>query len=248
MRYLCYVILLLTVMTCGAPDQAADAETSVPEPVRKTPTESPPSKKATVSGEKQKNTVATPEIAATPKGDDLNGDGQRDYLEIVTTGEENDGLGFKRQLTVYSGEGADLDAWYTADEALLSTEHGGMMGDPLEDVSIVDGAIVIKHFGGSRSKWHYTHRFRWQNGDFQLIGATVETDDSCTANTVFDYNLSTGDAMYIRTPQDCTNEKILKGEAVKQQTNRRMALPSMDGFEPGTNDFAFPGVEDYVYF
>jgi len=177
---------------------------------------------------------------------DLNGDGDTDRLEVVTTKEENDGLGFKRELVVYTGEGADLDAWYTAEDVILSTLHGGTMGDPLQGVSIENGTIVVRHFGGSREKWRYVHRFRWQNDDFQLIGVTVESDDPCTELTTLDYNLSTGSADYSTTPQDCETGE--KGNTAILSFQKKQSLPSMNGFTTGEYSIQGPGMAEAVYY
>ncbi len=183
-----------------------------------------------------------------PKGNDLNGDGEPDRIDIITTKEENDGFGFKRQLVVYTGEGADLDAWYTAEDVILSTEHGGMMGDPLESAKIENGTIVIKHFGGSRSKWNYTHRFRWQDGDFQLIGATIENDDPCTEYTKLDYNLSTSIAEYATTTRECEGDKALDLETVTVNFSAAVYPQSMNGFKTGDNELKANGMTEAIYF
>jgi hypothetical protein len=179
---------------------------------------------------------------------DLNGDGDEDRLEVVTTKEDNDGLGFKRQLVVYSGEGADLDAWYTAEDVILSTEHGGMMGDPLESAKIENGTIVIKHHGGSRSKWNYTHRFRWQEEDFQLIGTTIENDTPCAEYTKLDYNLSTNIAEYATTLRECKGDKSLDLETITVDFNASVFLPAMNGFKTGENELKSEGMREPIYF
>lgn len=243
-------LLLLSFLACGNNDNTA---TDAPaDPMERT---TPPPKKITVkSGQNSiggtgitsgaKKAVNT----AVGKGNDLNGDGEPDRLEIVTTKEENDGLGFKRQLVVYSGEGADLDAWYTAEEVILSTEHGGMMGDPLESAEIENGTIVIKHFGGSRTKWTYTHRFRWQNDDFQLIGTTIENDDPCTEYTKLDYNLSTNIADYATTSRECEGDEARDLETITVNFSAAVFPISMDGFKTGENELEAQGMKEPIFF
>jgi hypothetical protein len=253
MKYLLY-FLLPCLFVCCKDDKSTtgsdDRLVVITEPEPKFP----PPGKVTVSGGKatfpdgNPGSVA-PENSSKLKGitNDLNGDGQTDYLKVITTTEDNDGLGFKRQLVVYSGEGADLDAWYTADDVILSTEHGGMMGDPLAGVEIENGIIVVNHFGGSRQKWNYTHRFRWQNNDFQLIGTTITYGAPCDYFDELDYNLSTGKAMYVRETEDCDDED---SEIVTQLINfeRKIAPPSMNGFLTGENEIAITGSEETMYY
>ena len=111
------------------------------------------------------------------------------------------------------------------------------MGDPFEGISIERNCIVINHFGGSRQKWNYTHRFRYQSGDFQLIGATVTFGSPCDYFFTFDYNLSNGKINYEKETEDCEHEnsKIEKEEMIiKLET-----LPKMNGFYPGNTELKF---------
>lgn len=241
---------LLFCCLCFACANDAEVETKTPASGKMSV---PAPKKITVkAGENEVGGTAVArqdgQATAKPSGNDLNGDGEPDRLEVVTTAEENDGLGFKRHLIVYSGEGADLDAWYTAEDVILSTEHGGMMGDPLESAEIENGIIVIKHFGGSRSKWHYTHRFRWQKGDFQLIGTTVVLDDPCTKSTTFDYNLSTGIADYATTTQECSGDEVKDLETITVNFRADFPAQSMNGFKTGDNELTSKQMSEPIYF
>ena len=193
-------------------------------------------------------TTTTTNTAAAIHPNDLNGDGDIDRLEVVTTKEENDGLGFKRQLVVYTGEGADLDAWYTADDVLLSTKHGGTMGDPLESVEINNGTIVIKHAGGSRTKWRYVHRFRWIADDFQLVGTTIENDDPCAKYTVLEYDLTSNAATYATTERACEGEEARDLETITVNFDASVYLPSMQGFKTGENELDAKGMSKPIYF
>lgn len=243
-----FCLLLLCLCFSCATD--AEVETKKPSPV-KVATPAP----KTVTLKAGKNSAGGTGItrdgqettkALVSRGADLNGDGEADRLEIVTTKEKNDGLGFKRQLVVYTGEGADLDAWYTADDVILSTKHGGMTGDPLKGVRIENGTIVIGHAGGSREKWNYVHRFRWQDGDFQLIGVTVESDDPCTKLTKLDYNLSTGAADYSTTPQNCDTGE--KGSTAILSFQKKQPQLSMNGFTTGEYSIKGPGMAESMYY
>ena len=120
------------------------------------------------------------------------------------------------------------------------------MGDPFDGISIEKNCIVINHFGGSRQKWNYTHRYRYQNGDFQLIGANVFSGAPCDYFETFDYNLSNGKIKYEKEIEDCDKKtsKIEKKEMIWKEE----ALPSMDGFFPGTNKMTFTDYETTVYY
>lgn len=231
-KYLFLLTILIFFVACDT-SSTTSAPPATPEPVEKPVSEPAPAPPAD-----------SERVFAV---NDLNGDGMEDHLEILTTSEDNDGLGFKRQLIVYSGEGADRDAWYTAEDVILSTEHGGMMGDPLQGADIENGTIVVRHEGGSRQKWTYTHRFRWQKEDFQLIGATVVFGAPCEYFVDFDYNLSTGKATWEKTTEDCDSTEETPVD--KLNFKEVLAQPrSMDGFYPGDNAIAIPGKEASVYY
>ena len=54
--------------------------------------------------------------------------------------------------------------------ALLCKYCGGVFGDPFAGIEIKKNVLNIYHYGGSNWKWSYTHKFRFQNGGFYLIG------------------------------------------------------------------------------
>ena len=47
---------------------------------------------------------------------------------------------------------------------------GGVWGDPFESVAIERGVLTVFHYGGSSAHWNVTTKFRFQQGDFYLIG------------------------------------------------------------------------------
>lgn len=93
-------------------------------------------------------------------------------------------------------------------KAVLCKGCGGVFGDPFAKLGIERGALVIEHYGGSSERWGYTHRWRYQNGDFLLIGLTTRSDDTRTgASEVKDENLVTGVRVVDRTDADGKSTK-----------------------------------------
>lgn len=176
---------------------------------------------------------------------DLDKDGIIEKIIVYDTEKETD-LGTERQIFIYKKDNEEWILWKKSIGAILPSRHGGMMGDPFEGISIERNCIVIGHFGGSRQKWNYTHRYRYQNGDFRLIGATVRFGSHCDYFFTFDYNLSTGNIAYEKEMDDCENDssQIEKKEIVK----KLKTLPAMDGFYPGSNELDFPNAEITVYY
>jgi len=215
------------------------------------------SSESTASATAMESTKATSPVATTPVaptpdavGTDLNGDGEPDFLEIRMTDREDRDLGKERDLILYSGSGDERKDWYTATGVLLPTEGGGMMGDPLQEASIVDNTIVIKHSGGSREKWAYTHRFSWANEDFQLVGITIHTDAPCDKIVNLEYDLTTGKAQWAKNAIDCSEseDNPSSSEAVYDFVLKPKEFISMNGFLTGENEMNIPNMGESVYY
>jgi hypothetical protein len=159
--------------------------------------------------------LRVPEIADSPAGlvpsgwrlepetlkeVDLNGDGKTDAAFVISNGglnaDSNEPTVVKHVL-VLALRGADgkLHRSVVNDGAVLDGDEGGVFGDPFQDLSIERGAVVIGHYGGSRDRWSFTHRYRWQQGQWMLIGLELGSTDSFDPENHFDdqeINLSTG--------------------------------------------------------
>ncbi len=238
-------MLLLSTLTALTLLFACKQEAAQASPATATSAAPAPAPTSAVLASGSKTVVAG---KATEKKVDFNGDGKTDRYEVITTDRDNDGLGFVRELHFYT-EGEDTP-WYVSEKAVLSTEHGGMMGDPLEGISHTEkGVVRIDHFGGSRDKWKYTHTYRWQEGDFKLIGATIITDTPCEKTGELDYNLSTGKANYTLETVDCTNSTTKPEKSVKKLAFIRMTSPpSMKTYEIGTTKVQVPQMDVSVYY
>jgi hypothetical protein len=176
---------------------------------------------------------------------DLDLDGISEKVIIYDTGKEID-LGTERQICIYKKNKGTWELWKKSVSAILGSEQGGMMGDPFDGISIERNCIVIKHFGGSRQKWNYTHSYSYQNGDFQLIGAKVFSGAPCDYFETFDYNLSNGTIKYEKEVEDCDKGS---SEIEKKELIRKLeTLPSMDGFSPGSIKMTFPDYKTTVYY
>ncbi|WP_299388193.1 hypothetical protein [uncultured Lacinutrix sp.] len=194
-----------------------------------------------------------PEIIETPKHfkildekeGDLDKDGVFEKVIVYDTEKETD-MGTERQIYIYKKNHNKWELWKKSVGAILPSQHGGMLGDPFQGISIERNCIVINHSGGARQKWHYTHRFRYQNNSFQLIGATVNFGSPCDNFYNFDYNLSNGKINYKKETSDCINKssKIEK----KEITRKLKTLPTMANFYPGNNKFFFPNSETIIYY
>lgn len=174
------------------------------------------------------------EILASAIGD-LDKDGVDEKVEVVNTDIIGE-YGIERVLHIYKkdqNEGWKL--WRSSHKVILPSESGGMMGDPFEDIGIENGVLVIYHWGGSSWKWSYTDRFRFQNNNFELIGATTTYGKLCEEWEDFDYNLSTGNIIVTNTKEYCDeNEEAQTKSEIKSTYSYKMEnLPTIENTVPG---------------
>jgi hypothetical protein len=131
---------------------------------------------------------------------DLNGDGRPDAAFVISNGgsgapgvEESSVVKHVLILALRGNDGM-LHRSIVSDAAVLDGDEGGAFGDPLEELSIERGAVVIMHYGGSRDRWGYTHRYRYQDGQWMLIGLNFGNTDSTNLEHYDNHeiNLTTG--------------------------------------------------------
>lgn len=136
---------------------------------------------------------------------DLNGDGLADRVAVLEAPEgvtepgnwcrEEDAFSeapVRRLLIAFSDASGSFEIVTDDPRVLLRSDEGGVFGDPLEDLRIERGSVVISYFAGSRWRWGVEERFRYQDGGFHLIGLNEFFLDSISnASTSYDYNALT---------------------------------------------------------
>lgn len=167
---------------------------------------------------------------------DLDKDGIAEKVMVYNTSRSTD-FGTEREIHIFKKEQKDWTLWHVSQGAVLASESGGVMGDPFRQVSIENGCIVLHQSGGSRSKWAYTHRFRLQEENWQLIGATIVSGTPCLDWETHDYNLSTGKIIYKKEKEQCKDGEKMSSNIVEQGNflEKQEALPEMDGYAVGEN-------------
>lgn len=115
---------------------------------------------------------------------DLNGDGRPDAAFVISNGGSGSAGPTEPVIVKHvlilalRGDDRKLHRSIVSDAAVLDGDEGGAFGDPFQDLSIEQGAVVIMHYGGSRDRWGYTHRYRYQDGQWMLIGLNFGNTDS----------------------------------------------------------------------
>lgn len=153
-----------------------------------------------------------------------------------------------RDFVIYKQNEGQWDVWFENDNVILRADEGGVMGDPFyEGVEIKNGVIHISYNGGSSWKWGYTDKFRYQDGDFYLIGHTGSSGKPCEYWEDVDYNLSTGKCIYkfqVDVQEGCGDEydpRQQYGEDVKEEFNHKMEeLPTLANHRDYNYSFESP--------
>jgi hypothetical protein len=148
---------------------------------------------------------------------DLNNDGINDIAIVVEEINKSLDEAAKRALIIAFGDGDNTYGFSVmAENAMLKVDEGGVWGDPIEGISVDRGSLLIDFYGGSNWRWYSTYRFRYQDNDWYLIGATLGS--YFTGNTTMDnadeedYNLLTGDFI--------TKKADEKGNIITTKGNR----------------------------
>ncbi len=153
-------------------------------------------------------------ILAQASGD-LNGDKKDDHVVILSSSDtQNDDVNFQRILIVLLDEGGLLKVDAVSQKSVLSRFSGGIWGDPFESLKIERGTFVISHYAGSRNRWGFRHRYRFQDGGYYLIGRTEYSHDTLSPESEEkDENLITG--RVIETKVDEKGEKTRTDQKLK---------------------------------
>jgi len=159
---------------------------------------------------------------------DLNRDCVQDIAIVIekTQESENDQTGESegappRSLLIALGNKDNtFSLSIIADNVVLPADAGGVWGDPFDSLTIDRGSVVLSDYGGSNWRWYNKYRFRFQDKDWFLIGATMGSYYTGTSTSENgdedDYNLLTGDYVLRRTDEN-GKVKFIKGNRGKKE-------------------------------
>lgn len=133
---------------------------------------------------------------------DLDMDGVNE-LVIAFTPINDPSEDLPRKLIIYKMADNQWVVWKKSDQALLGSLEGGVMGDPFGEIVIKNGILIISHQGGSSWKWGHTDKYRYQDGEFYLIGYTSIAGRLCEYWKQVDFNLSTGKMVVKKEYENC---------------------------------------------
>ncbi len=146
-------------------------------------------------------------------------------MVIIYNTNVNDEDGAKRVLKIFNKVDSNWVEMAVCTECILSSESGGVLGDPFRSVSIKNGVLFIEHFGGSKIEWQYTHKYKLDDKQtVKLLGITkVFTDGNIISTT--DANLSTGLVHFYEVEQSINSKGKL---CQKVNVNKRLKMKHSD--------------------
>lgn len=182
---------------------------------------------------------------------DLDGDGIEEKVVVFDTGREED-FGTVREVRIYVDQDEIWSLWYAAIGPVLPSEHGGMMGDPYEGMSVSNGTLEISHFGGSAEKWSYNHEFQYVNDDWQLTQATLLFYRSCEYSETYTYNILKGTGFHSRNREACDqNGETIDNIAELEEAlviDKGNEIPKLVDFNPGGTEVTVNNGENIYYY
>ncbi|MEF9477023.1 hypothetical protein OWR28_04085 [Chryseobacterium sp. 1B4] len=193
---------------------------------------------------------------AEAKGD-LDKDGKEETIlvfdtKIKASDERNlEGTAdYKRVFYILRNENGTLTVWKENSTVLFSSGTGFYPSDNTLELSIKNNSLHIGQtfFTNSRHTQKYKHTFRFQNGDFYLIGSHDHFEDTCDFSFTNEINFSTGKVIVDREYSSCDENAKIPANSHKEFIHKFPALIKMNDFIIGEHKFRLPGLkEDFVF-
>lgn len=173
---------------------------------------------------------------------DLNKDEIDDIAVIIEEERGTEEQAPQRAILIAFGNGDhEYSLSIKTEKAILKADAGGVWGDPLEGISIDRGSVLISFYGGSNSRWYAKYRFRFQDQDWYLIGATLGSYHTGTTTIENadeeDYNLLTGDFTLRKADEQDSSQIITtKGNRGKAKLLKLIDFDAEGGRDQFLND------------
>ncbi|WP_106914412.1 hypothetical protein [Chryseobacterium aurantiacum] len=194
----------------------------------------------------------------TEEKGDLDKDGKEETVIILETDQkasENkdypEHKDFKRILYILKQDHGKLKIWKENSILLFSSGTGfypEYNTPPKIFIKTAALSITQEFNTNSRHSLTYKHTFRFQNGDFYLIGAHENFADTCEFDFTYEINFSTGKVIVDKDFSSCNDNEKIPEDFYKEFTHKFQYPIKMENFKIGEHKFKIPGLkEDFIF-
>ena len=177
---------------------------------------------------------------------DLDKDGKDETVIVFNTDKtpDSESPGLVRKFYILKNINGKLKIWKENSNLIFDSKEGFYPESNALELTIKNNCLVIfqSYFSNSRHTVTSKNTYRFQNGDFYLIGALVQFDDTCEFNFTDEINFSTGKVIVSEEYSDCddgSNRKIPENYH-KEFTYKLPKLIKMNEYKMGKNEIKIP--------
>lgn len=177
---------------------------------------------------------------------DLDKDGKDEVVMVFNTDKIINKIseGLERKLYILKNINGKLKIWQESSNLLFDSKEGFYPESNELELSIKNNCLIIfqSYFSNSRHTVTSKNTFRFQNGDFYLIGALVQFDDTCEFNFSSEINFSTGKVIVDDQYSECDSgyEREVPKNYYKEFTYKLPKLIKMNDYKMGKNEIKIP--------
>ena len=167
---------------------------------------------------------------------DLDNDGINEFVYVYDTNISTEEENFKRELYICKQSANKIFLWKKNNSIIWNSKEYGFYNDSLPKLEIKNNTLIIQQRfqSNSRHQTIYKNIFRFQNGDWFLIGATTSNSDNCLWEFEDDINFSTKKVRIYKHYDSCEDD----GPEPQKDEEYNFKYPfkeihKMDNFFPG---------------
>jgi hypothetical protein len=141
-----------------------------------------------------------------------------------------------REIHIYKKKNSKWHLFFKTKGPILTLIPEEKYDELLEDITIENKVLSIKHIGGKTEKWQYIHDYKLIEGKWFLISVNVSFGEVCDRWDTYTYDLQTGSLNEEIEFQSCNeNSKInTKSRLIKNSYQLEKKTILMDGYLPGS--------------
>ncbi len=183
---------------------------------------------------------------------DLDKDGTNEIIYVYNTDQLDGDVGFFRVLYICKLQGGKVKLWKKNTSVLRSSKDCGFCVDAGIDLSVAikNNTLMISQTFNHNTRHFSTVKniFRYQNGDWFLIGSTYNDYDTCDYDYKYDVNFSTKQVRITYAYGDCDEGKKIPKDEFYSFKHPFKSIPIMDGFKPGNVELKVPNTKHFFYY